>query len=93
MKGFWSLTLYNDEKLFFANPLDRFSLGTKNTTLKYGVDDSLTLYLGGTSPGKDNESNWLPALLGNFSLLMRHYWPASVITDGTWVPPNVERAH
>ena len=30
VKGFWSLTLYNEEKFFFANPLNRFSLGTKN---------------------------------------------------------------
>ena len=35
VKGFWSLTLYNDEKFFFPNPLNRFSLGTKNKTLKY----------------------------------------------------------
>ena len=44
VKGFWSLTLYNDEKFFFSNPLDRFSLGTKNKTLKYAADGSLTLY-------------------------------------------------
>ena len=35
VKGFWSLTLYNDEKFFFPNALNRFSLGTKNKTLKY----------------------------------------------------------
>ena len=37
MKGFWSLTLYNDEKFFFPNALNRFSLGTKNKTLKYAA--------------------------------------------------------
>ena len=91
VKGFWSLTLYDDVKLFFANPLNRFSLGTKNKALKYGADGSLTLYLGAKSPGKENEPNWLPAPAANFSLLMRHYWPARSITDGTWMPPDVEQ--
>ena len=41
--------------------MNRFSLGTKNKTLKYGEDGSLTLYLGAKSPGKEHEANWLPA--------------------------------
>ena len=53
VRGFWSLTLYNDEKFFFPNALNRFSLGTKNKTLKYAADGSLTLYLGSKSPGKE----------------------------------------
>ena len=91
VKGFWSLTLYNDEKLFFANPLNHFSLGTKNTTLKYGADGSLTLYMGAKSPGKENESNWLPAPAAPFSLILRNYWPEASILKGTWVPPDVKR--
>ena len=43
VKGFWSLTLYNDEQLFNPNPLKRYSLGTKNKDLKYNADGSLTL--------------------------------------------------
>ena len=61
VKGFWSLTLYNDVHMFNPNPLKRYSLGTKNKTLKYNADGSLTLYAGAKSPGKDKESNWLPA--------------------------------
>ena len=30
VKGFWSLTLYNDEHMFNPNALKRYSLGTKN---------------------------------------------------------------
>ena len=60
MKGFWSLTLYNDEKFFFPNALNRFSLGTKNKTLKYAADGSLTLYLGAKSPGQENEAELDP---------------------------------
>ena len=61
VKGFWSLTLYNDQHLFNANPLKRYSLGTKNKTLQCNADGSLTLYAGATSPGKEKEANWLPA--------------------------------
>jgi hypothetical protein len=53
---------------FYPNPLNRYSLGTKNKTLKYDTDGSLTLYAGAKSPGADKESNWLPAPNGSFSL-------------------------
>jgi hypothetical protein len=91
VKGFWSLTLYNEQKFFFANALNRFSLGTKNKTLKYSTDGSLTLYMCAKSPGKDKETNWLPAPAGDFSLLLRNYWPEKSVIDGTWLPPNVAR--
>lgn len=55
VKGFWSLTLYNDEKFFHANELNHFSLGTKNKDLQFGADGSLTLYVGAKSPGQDEE--------------------------------------
>jgi hypothetical protein len=91
VKGFWSLTLYNDRHLFNANPLQRYSLGTKNKTLQYNPDGSLTLYAGAKSPGADKESNWLPAPNGTFSLFMRGYWADKAMLDGTWTPPTIEK--
>jgi hypothetical protein len=90
VKGFWSLTLYNDRHLFKANPLHRYSLGTKNKTLKYNPDGSLTLYASATSPGKDKEANWLPAPNGTFSLYLRGYWADKAMLDGTWTPPTIK---
>ncbi|MCJ7558645.1 MAG: DUF1214 domain-containing protein, partial [Gammaproteobacteria bacterium] len=90
VKGFWSLTLYNEHHFFNDNPLKRYSLGTKNKTLQYNADGSLTLYAGATSPGADKESNWLPAPDGVFSFFMRSYWPDQAILDGTWKAPQVE---
>jgi hypothetical protein len=55
VKGFWSLTMYNPEHFFYPNALKRYALGTKNKSLKYNPDGSLTIYLGTTSPGKDKE--------------------------------------
>jgi hypothetical protein len=89
VKGFWSLTLYDAEHFFHANPLNRYSLGTKNKTLKLNPDGSLTVYAGAKSPGKDKESNWLPAPQGHFSLYLRAYWPDQPILDGTWMPPVI----
>jgi hypothetical protein len=93
VKGFWSLTMYDDAKFFFANPLNHFSLGTKNKSLQYGADGSLTLYLGGKSPGKDKETNWLPAPNTDFSMILRNYWPEKSVIDGTWLPPEVVKAN
>ncbi|MCY2996756.1 MAG: DUF1214 domain-containing protein, partial [Planctomycetota bacterium] len=90
VNGFWSLTLYNDKHVFHANTLKRYSLGTKSKSfLKYNPDGSLTLYFGAKSPGKDKESNWVPAPEGTFSLYIRVYWAEQSVLDGTWMPPQV----
>ena len=87
------MTLYNDHKFFHPNPLNRFSLGTKNKTLKYDADGSLTLYLGAKSPGAENESNWLPAPAGPFLVD-----PATLLAGGRrarWQrgrPPDINKA-
>jgi hypothetical protein len=94
VEGFWSLTLYNSRHLFSANPLNRYSLGTKNTkTLKLNEDGSLTLYVQSDSPGADKESNWLPSPKdADFSLYIRTYWPKQQVLDRTWIPPQVQKA-
>jgi hypothetical protein len=93
VKGFWSLTMYNPGHFFAPNALKRYALGTKNKSLKYNDDGSLTIYLGNRSPGKEKESNWLPAPEGNFSIWLRAYWPDKAILDGTWKPPVVKLAN
>src|SRR3990172_8645432 len=92
VRGFWSLTLYNEGHFFNPNALNRYSLGTKSKSfLKYNPDGSLTLYFAAKSPGKDKESNWVPAPDGTFSLYLRCYWSEQAILDGAWMPPNVEK--
>jgi hypothetical protein len=66
---------------------------SSQTGLCYGADGSLTLYLGAESPGKDKETNWLPAPAGGFSLILRNYWPKKSVIGGTWVPPDAVKAH
>lgn len=91
VSGFWSLTLYNEQHFFHPNDLKRYSLGTKNKNLKRNSDGSLTLYVNKASPGKDKESNWLPAPRGHFSLYIRAYWGQKGILDGSWKPPVIRK--
>ncbi|MFE2910824.1 DUF1254 domain-containing protein [Kitasatospora indigofera] len=92
VRGFWSVTLYNEHHFFHPNDLDRYSLGTKNTTLRLNADGSLTLHAGARPPADDQDRpNWLPAPDGPFSLYLRAYWPRPTALDGTWQPPAVTR--
>jgi len=91
VRGFWSLTMYDAQYFFVANPLNRYTLSQRNT-LKPNPDGSVDLYIQAASPGPDKESNWLPAPSGPFNLMLRLYWPKEhppSLLDGTWQPPAV----
>jgi hypothetical protein len=89
VKGFWSLTMYNEHHFFEPNKLVRYSLGTKNKDLQTAADGSLTIYVSATPPSQDKMSNWLPSPKGDFSVYVRSYWPEEAILNGTWTPPAV----
>ncbi len=90
--GFWSLTLYNEHHFFAPNALNRYSLGTKNSTLRTDDDGSLTIHVQSDPPGGDRDGNWLPAPAGaDFTLYIRAYWPKVPVLDGGWTPPPVLR--
>ena len=94
VRGFWSLTMYDAQYFFVANPLNRYTLSQRNA-LKSNPDGSVNLYIQAANPGPDKESNWLPAPSGPFNLMLRLYWPKEhppSLLDGTWQPPPVERA-
>lgn len=91
-QGFWSLTMYDKDYFFVANPLSRYSISPRQN-LKANADGSVDLYIQNESPGKDRESNWLPAPKDKFILMMRLYWPRETppsILDGTWTIPPVK---
>ena len=91
VKGFWSLTMYNDQYFFVANPLNRYTLSERNN-FKKNPDGSIDLLIQHNSPGSDKESNWLPAPEGKFVLMFRFYWPEEAIINGSWNPPAVKRS-
>lgn len=93
VNGFWSLTLYDEKYFFVANPIDRHTVSQRNR-LKTNADGSVDLYVQHESPGKDKESNWLPAPKDGFILMLRMYWPKDKppsILDGTWKVPEVKQ--
>jgi hypothetical protein len=91
VKGFWSLTLYNQHHFFSPNEMKRYSVGTKSKTLVTAPDGSLTIYVQSTPPEGDKRANWLPAPKENFVLYIRTYWPEDSILNGSWTPPIVTK--
>ncbi|HEY6306585.1 MAG TPA: DUF1254 domain-containing protein [Candidatus Angelobacter sp.] len=91
VKAFWSLTLYDDQGYFAANPLKRFAIGDRDP-LRFNADGSLDLYIQHDSPGGEKDSNWLPAPSGGFNLALRMYWPEPAAISGEWTPPAVVAA-
>jgi len=92
-EAFWSLTMYDTDFFFVPNLIHRYDLAQRNK-LVANPDGSVDMYLQAASPGKDKESNWLPAPKGKFMLVMRIYSPKNTppsILDGSWTPPPVKR--
>ena len=89
-EAFWSLTMYNEKHAFVANPIDRFAIGSRDK-LASNADGSLDLYIQNDNPGKDKESNWLPAPKDNFNVILRVYWPKQEMLDKRWEPPSIKR--
>ena len=94
VKGFWSLTMYDENLFFIANPINRYSMSVR-TNPKFEPDGSLVIYIQNENPGSDKEANWLPAPARKFHLMLRLYWPDEndpSIIDGSWVIPPVTKA-
>ena len=90
VNAFWSVTMYDAEGFQAANRINRFAIGDRDE-LKYNADGSLDLYIQHESPGKDKESNWLPAPTGPLGVTMRLYAPKPQVLDGRWAAPAVKR--
>jgi hypothetical protein len=90
--AFWSVTMYDGKtQLLIDNPINRYLINCPMLPdLKKNADGSLTLYIQKDSPGKDHESNWLPAPDGPPFIVMRVYWPKEAALNGSWKPPAVQ---
>ena len=100
VNSFWSVTMYDGKsQLLIENPINRYLINSPMLpAMKKNKDGSLTLYIQSKSPGKDKESNWLPAPNDTIYLVMRLYWPKSEppsvlpAGEGTWKPPAIVMA-
>jgi hypothetical protein len=101
VNAFWSVTMYDGKsQLLVKNPINRYLINSPMLpNMKKNADGSLTLYIQKDSPGKDKESNWLPAPNDLIYLVMRLYWPKetppSILPpgEGTWKPPGIVKAN
>jgi hypothetical protein len=97
VNAFWSVTMYDGKTQFLIkNPINRYLINTPMLPdMKKNTDGSLTIYIQNESPGKDKESNWLPAPDGPIYIAMRLYWPStetpSILPagEGSWSPPGI----
>ncbi len=90
--GFWSLTMYDANFFFVPNPLNPYTLSSRNKFVT-NADGSVDLYMQSDSPGKAKEANWLPTPKAKFIPMLRLYWPqekAPSILDGSWKPPAIK---
>jgi hypothetical protein len=91
-KYFWSWTMYRlPQRALVENELKRYAIGSATPGLKKAKDGSITFYFQAKSPGKDKESNWLPAPKGAFWLVLRSYGPGKTILDKTYKVPPVKK--
>lgn len=90
--AFWSVTMYDAKtQLLVDNPINRYLINAPMLPdLKKNEDGSLTIYIQAESPGKEKESNWLPAPRGPIYVAMRLYAPKPAAVNGTWKPPVVK---
>ena len=93
--AFWSLTLYElPASLLYANPINRYLVNSPMLSgLKRDADGGITLYVQNELPGKERESNWLPAPKGSFFTVLRLYWPEAPALSGKWKAPPLQRAN
>jgi hypothetical protein len=87
--AFWSTTMYDAKKrLMVENPINRYKIGSADG-LKTNSDGSTTIYIQADSPGKDKESNWLPAPKEAFYMLFRMYQPDIEVLNGQYELPGI----
>jgi hypothetical protein len=99
VNAFWSVTMYDGKTQFLIeNPIGRYLINSPMLPhMKKNKDGSLTIWIQKKSPGKEKESNWLPAPDGPIYLVMRLYWPKteppSILPpgEGTWQPPAIRQ--
>ncbi|MCF1752893.1 DUF1254 domain-containing protein [Mariniradius sediminis] len=93
VNAFWSYTMYElPARIMTENPINRYLINSAMLpNLKRNPDNSITIYIQHESPGKDKESNWLPAPNGPFFFVNRLYLPKPEALNGTWKPKPLVR--
>jgi hypothetical protein len=81
--GFWSISVYNAEGYFQANPQNAYSVN--NITAMKSADGSVVIQFGGS--GNEATVNYLPITPG-WNYTVRLYRPRAEILNGKWKFPD-----
>ena len=87
--GYWSLTMYGEDSLLVANPIDRYATRVTRPGTVRAEDGGVTFTLSAVRPPGVPEPNWLPAPAGRFRLGIRVYYPDVEAVRRGWAPPAV----
>ncbi|WP_454692351.1 DUF1254 domain-containing protein [Achromobacter aloeverae] len=91
VRGFWSVTLYNDRDALLDNMGNRYAVHMRDR-IDTAADGTATIYLQYEAPVEARTRNWLPSpQSGHFSLVLRLYWPREAAVEGAWAPPSIRR--
>lgn len=88
VNAFWSVTVYDQDGFLFANPKNKFALGSYSD-LETGPDGSTTLVFSNHAP-EGSQANWLPIPEGPFEVTLRMYWPEDEVVTGEWKAPDLK---
>ncbi len=80
--GFWSISVYNAEGYYAANPQNAYSIN--NLTAKKDADGGVTVQFGGDPTQAKNFIATMPG----WNYLVRLYRPRAEVLDGTWKFPE-----
>lgn len=88
-KAFWSITMYDAKtQLLIKNPINRYLINSEMLSSMKTSNGTVKFYISYKNPGKELESNWLPAPDGNFYIVMRIYYPDQKKIK-TWSSPLI----
>lgn len=86
--GFWSITVYGDDKFQIPNELNRSGLNDRSPIVK-NEDGSFDIYIQRDRPEEGRVPNWLPSGERGIVVVLRLYLPRTELLDGTWKLPTL----
>ncbi|MCP5266108.1 MAG: DUF1214 domain-containing protein [Burkholderiaceae bacterium] len=94
--AFWSVTMYRIEadgrRFLLENPIGRYLINDRTPGLRRSADGSLTIAIQVERPAaSDDAANWLPAPIGECSMVLRAYHPRAELRGDHPVLPTLER--
>ena len=89
-RAFWSLMACDARFRALTNDPPAHSVRSRDGLIK-NPDDSIDIMIQAKRPAR-SDVNWLAVPNGEFTLILRLYWPRPPASTGVWAPPSVRRA-